>query len=652
MKVSRFVASIFVIFLLLGAFQFLKSGLFSAKGETIVDSWPSFGHDLQNTRVSSASAPKLPNLLWEFEGLFSGAEEIAVSEGRVFIGSDESNDANRPLTHNFYCLNETDGTPIWTVEINGTTNNSPAVYGDGVVVGTYTGHVYYLNKINGLKIWEIALPERIYKSSPVVSDGRVFVGGWAYGDYGSHLYCINLANGAILWNFQVRQAVYSTPAVIDGKVFVSGTGHGGGKVYCLDEITGTKVWEFTAGDHVSSSPAVVDGRVYFGSFDHKVYSLNQATGQQIWNYTCSSWIGSSPAVAYGNVFIASEDGNIYCLDAETGTDKWITHISSQITSSLSVADEMIFVTEGNIYYPLQAFNITDGSLIWKYATKLQSSSSGSSLAIADGRLFVSLFGKITCIGSPYSLSIFPTFKDNYGNMLDTSPSAWTVLFPNGSYSIVSSNSVNYPLMTNGNYSITRIIWQGIEVAPDNKPIIYFDRNFTWTPSINCKLPTQLTIDLGTSTALIGFSVSINGRLSDYKNTGLNGAQILLTYSNTGEAPWNTITTINTTADGSYSALWMPTATGTFVLKATYQGNETYPNTNSFVNLAVIAYEAKNVFSVVSNSTVSALAFNSSSNVLSFTVSGPSGTSGFANIQVAKSLVGNIANLKIYLTALT
>ena len=65
-------------------------------------------------------------------------------------------------------------------------------------------------------------------------------------------------------------------------------------------------------------------------------------------------------------------------------------------------------------------------------------------------------------------------------------------------------------------------------------------------------------------------------------------------------------------------------------------------------MAVIPYEAKNVFSVVSNSTVSALAFDSSSNMLRFTASGPSGTTGFANVNVAKTLVGNIANLKVYL----
>ncbi len=53
-------------------------------------------------------------------------------------------------------------------------------------------------------------------------------------------------------------------------------------------------------------------------------------------------------------------------------------------------------------------------------------------------------------------------------------------------------------------------------------------------------------------------------------------------------------------------------------------------------------------SVVSNSTVSELEFNSTSQVLAFTVSGPSGTTGYTNITIAKVLVTNITSLTVYL----
>jgi outer membrane protein assembly factor BamB len=630
------------MFLIFASPQLLQSNLFLAKGQTIVDSWPSFGHDLQNTRFSSSSAPRLPNLLWKFDAQFFGSEEVAASGGRVFVGS--------TLTQDFYSLNETNGSLLWKTQLNGTIGDkSPVVNEKVVIVGTTSGHVYCLDIANGSKIWEATLPLDAPALWPVISNGRVFIGFSGNSDPPYHLYCLNLVDGAKIWEYQ---GVGWPPAVVDGKIFVGGVGLGGGKVCCLDEANGTKIWEFPSGIG-SGSPAVVNGRVYVGTEDRRVYCLNQTNGQIIWYKICSGSPNSIsyPAVAYGNVFIVSKgDGSIYCLDADSGTEKWVKRYGvNQIHSSLSIADGMIFVMKLGYSNPLEALNATDGTLIWNYALPSEfQDSRGSSVAIADGKLFISVYGSICCIGSPYSLTVNPIFRDNEGNTLNPSPSAWRILFSNGTTILVPSSSADFPLITNGQYSITSVLWQGIEVVPDNKPTIYFDRNFTWNPIINCKLPAQLKLDLETSTSFIGFSVNISGRFADYKNMSLNGAQILLAYSATGQEPWNTITAINTATDGSYSALWMPTATGNFVLKATYQDSETYPNANTSLNLAIIPYETKNVFSVISNSTVSALTFNSQSNVLSFTTSGSSGTTGFANVNIAKTLVGNITNLKVYL----
>jgi hypothetical protein len=55
-----------------------------------------------------------------------------------------------------------------------------------------------------------------------------------------------------------------------------------------------------------------------------------------------------------------------------------------------------------------------------------------------------------------------------------------------------------------------------------------------------------------------------------------------------------------------------------------------------------------IFSVESNSTVTALAFNSTSSELIFAVTGPSGTAGYVKATIAKSLVPNAENIKVYL----
>lgn len=57
---------------------------------------------------------------------------------------------------------------------------------------------------------------------------------------------------------------------------------------------------------------------------------------------------------------------------------------------------------------------------------------------------------------------------------------------------------------------------------------------------------------------------------------------------------------------------------------------------------------KNMFSVESNSTVTSLAFNSSSNELSFYVSGESGTRGYVKLAIARTLLQEPQNLKVQL----
>jgi hypothetical protein len=58
--------------------------------------------------------------------------------------------------------------------------------------------------------------------------------------------------------------------------------------------------------------------------------------------------------------------------------------------------------------------------------------------------------------------------------------------------------------------------------------------------------------------------------------------------------------------------------------------------------------ANNYFQVESNSSITELFFNSTSSELSFTVSGPAGTTGYVQYKIAKSLLSSVQNVKVYL----
>lgn len=175
-------------------------------------------------------------------------------------------------------------------------------------------------------------------SSPAVVNGVVYVGS-----NDGNLYALRAADGSLAWKFAARLAVSSSPAVADGLVYVSSVD---GKIYAVSASTGELKWKFATGgerrfsapgihgippatemmpdpfDVFLSSPVVAGGRVYIGSGDHNVYALDAATGTLVWKHQTGDVVHASPAVADGVVYIGSWDRYMYALDAATGAVRW------------------------------------------------------------------------------------------------------------------------------------------------------------------------------------------------------------------------------------------------------------------------------------------------------------------------------------------
>jgi hypothetical protein len=123
--------------------------------------------------------------------------------------------------------------------------------------------------------------------------------------------------------------------------------------------------------------------------------------------------------------------------------------------------------------------------------------------------------------------------------------------------------------------------------------------------------------------------------------------VVLKYSFPGAEEWYPIGSAFTDEAGNYNTQWLNTATGTFTLRVEWKGDGTIPSASA--NVTLMSLPSQNgVFFVESNSTVTALAFNSTSSELNFNVSGPSDTLGYVKATVAKSLLPNGTDAKIYL----
>ena len=129
------------------------------------------------------------------------------------------------------------------------------------------------------------------------------------------------------------------------------------------------LWNFTTGDAVNSSPAVVHGIVYFGSYDGFVYALDAVNGRQIWNYSDSnSGSDASPAVANGVVYIGDECNNFYALNAEDGKNRW-NFSALAVVGSPTVDNGRVYIGqredfgEGGFF----ALNGSNGVQLWNFS---------------------------------------------------------------------------------------------------------------------------------------------------------------------------------------------------------------------------------------------------------------------------------------------
>src|SRR3989304_5363982 len=83
--------------------------------------------------------------------------------------------------------------------------------------------------------------------------------------------------------FGLTQTIQSTPQAGEWAMFRRDAGHSG----VIDEgapASGALKWTFATGAPIDSSPAVVNGIVYIGSRDHNLYALDAATGEVRWKF--------------------------------------------------------------------------------------------------------------------------------------------------------------------------------------------------------------------------------------------------------------------------------------------------------------------------------------------------------------------------------
>jgi len=185
-------------------------------------------------------------------------------------------------------------------------------------------------------------------------------------------------------------------------------------------------------------------------------------------------------------------------------------------------------------------------------------------------------------------------------------------------------------------------------APTPNPTSNPTSNPAPSPTPNPLMPTptmELFCKSTTSTKVP--SVEISGNLHLNGNS-VADSPILISYSLTAGNSWESLTLVKTLTDGSFTAVWQPDVTGNYLIKATSDATSTMNRASKTINLALAPDPEHNVFTLTSNSTITQFAFNPDSKELRFIASGPSGTKGYVNIYIPKTILGDISTLKAYI----
>ena len=462
-------------------------------------------------------------LLWRYAAGGWVVNAPTVADGVAYVGADDNN---------VYALDAETGEALWSFETGDVIRSTPTVTGGAVYVGSNDNHVYALDASTGALLWKHDTGDWV-QYSPVANGGLVYFG--ALQDGGRKVHALDSMSGEqvwvaqapypfdaeltvrgcrrhalhtgqfrrvlrprrinreLVWSFSAGMGAESSPAVVDGVVYLTAVN----AAYALDESTGELVWSYdTERLPAREFPAVIaDGAYYFSPDDH-IYALSTTTGEPRWSYQADSMINTAPVAAEGMVYVGSESGRFYALDAVTGGLVWSRESMEWGLQSPAVVDGVLYAESSDGH--LRALDAATGEDIWQFQKGYFAGV--PSFTVDDGVLYVgALDGGVYAFTAPvrtteamrvlrllyWQAPSLPSPYLSSGNK-DTDAAALT-LEPLAKYdpdgNLVPALAAEIPTLENGGFSedLTSITWtlkEGLKWS-DGSDMTAEDVAFTW-----------------------------------------------------------------------------------------------------------------------------------------------------------------------------
>lgn len=366
----------------------------------IMDDWPLFGHDLNNTRASLSPGPASNNTRWTFNetGWSFNSRGISVSDGIVYAR------ATRLTTDKIMALYEHNGTKKWetaTFEYFSTTQ--PVVAGDAIFTLTRNSSAVYLRLYafyasNGSQIWNFTKTAASNLTIPTVFNGRVYVG------LENKLFALNATTGLEIWNRTVPFGNFyslnnQAPTVSGGIVYL-GAGSTAEYIFAYNAETGDYIRNYTHSDGIFGngglySPAVADGIGYTNAAGNgSIYAFNLTDGTKLWSYLVSSKGINSPPLLTNGIVSGSDatyppvaTQKMHMAYAVNGSQAWNFTLGAFLVAAAGGGDFVYF--KGTTNRTLYAAYAANGTIAWTFDTGY---TNGGWPVVAYGRVYIGTNG--------------------------------------------------------------------------------------------------------------------------------------------------------------------------------------------------------------------------------------------------------------------
>ncbi|KAI6657419.1 Acyl-CoA synthetase family member 4 [Oopsacas minuta] len=234
----------------------------------------------------------------------------------------------------FSAVRVSDGLCLWTRQLDDRIESSAVLSQCGcyLIVGTYSGKVWVLEREGGKIHWFFSTGPEPVKSSPCVdiSTGLVWIG-----THNHTLVALSVTQKRCVFSINTDSGSCYSSSLSDPSMRAVYVGTHGGDLLCVSGITGCVEWRRSLKSAIFSSPCLLpDHSIVVGTVDNNVYCVSRDNAV-MWIYDTNSPVFSSPCILYysqgTNILIGTYDKRIVCLNT-SGNVEWETSVESEMFS--------------------------------------------------------------------------------------------------------------------------------------------------------------------------------------------------------------------------------------------------------------------------------------------------------------------------------